>query len=162
MQLSPYPFIWYITQYGFLNLFHKGQMFGQPRYTCPPRPSILLWSLNMTHKKKIVYVKFLLVFTLTWFSWKLNHLRSACWYLSFYKIWNYILQTFANARPLTNRQRNKWNGLHNPSFSGEKNEPIYSQYLSKRGPQYLGILCIRGCYVLWHSPRYHESHMSSH
>lgn len=112
--------------------------------------------------KKIVYVKFLLVFTLTWFSWKLNHLRSACWYLSFYKIWNYILQTFANARPRTNRQRNKWNGLHNPSFSGEKNEPIYSQYLSKRGPQYLGILCIRGCYVLWHSPRYHESHMSSH
>lgn len=38
----------------------------------------------------------------------------------------------------------------------------YSQYLSKHDLRCLGIPCIRGYDVLSHSPRCHESHMSSH
>lgn len=59
-------------------------------------------------------------------------------------------------------ERNHKRGLYVYIDDVTKNESLYSQYLSKHCPQCHGIRCIRGCYVLLHSPMFHESHMSSH
>lgn len=42
------------------------------------------------------------------------------------------------------------------------NESLYLQYLSKQCLLDLGVLYIRGCYDQSLSPRFHESHTSSH
>lgn len=63
LESYPSPFIWYVTQHGFLKKFSRltlnlgtnnegqGQTLGQPRYSCPPRPSISMWNWKNIHKK---------------------------------------------------------------------------------------------------------------
>lgn len=63
LESYPCPLIWYVTQHGFLKKFSRltlnlgtnnkgqGQTLGQPRYSCPPRPSISMWNWKNIHKK---------------------------------------------------------------------------------------------------------------
>lgn len=67
VQLSPCIFTWNITWYGVLkrsvltlgaNKQGLGQICSQPWSQCDLRPSILLWSLKMMHKKLWVFTNF--------------------------------------------------------------------------------------------------------
>lgn len=91
VQLSTRFFIWYVTSYDFMKVFYKsvltmadnnrGQGLSQcqPRYSCPPRLSILLQSFKDVKFKYEVLLIFVftvtLTLTLTQFSPKLNPLQ---------------------------------------------------------------------------------------
>lgn len=95
-QLSPCPFIWHITQYGFFKFVLQGQLWPKmlmkvnPSTHVSERLHILLWGL--THKNVIPY--FLLCSDL-YRIFKKNDISLSCyWYLPLRKIWkNDILQT---------------------------------------------------------------------
>lgn len=101
------------------------QMLSQPWYSCPPEPSILLWSLKTIYKNLWV-TKFLVCFwsrpfgvALIWFWIKLKQLEL----LSTSAVtqnWKKDGLKTVDAKLITNRLTDKLNQLHTPSILKKK------------------------------------------